>query len=226
MERVWRVVYWPRKGSTADAKAFLRPAKVWPPTIAADLRARAKRLRDTGGANAVPQAKALEAEARVTARLKWKSTEACEQDEGARLFFYHIFHAGLEPEVELLDQRLSDIKEWRDLAAQLRGYARLLNSRCATVARQLSDLADDCDEHADGKAISPGDDPWLIARKRGSAVERALVAEIWMICRTIFQKDLSTTVGTIASVILRRPRSISREQVRSIIRWTAKRELA
>jgi hypothetical protein len=195
---------------------YFNPAIIRPITVASHLRDEVGKLKLQPSNKKARRI--LELEIKHLERLRPKRFDFEEQDQGVQILFRKVFLECRTPTPVHWKAIAADVDEWRSLAIELRRYAGLLDHAAPTEARRLRTLADDCDENAAGLIPPPDSDPWIIVRGRGDVLERSVVISIWMICRSIFKKDLFSTVGTLAAVVMKRPGHIPRSRVREIIR--------
>jgi len=233
MDALWGVLYKPKRIRSRATQEFLYPACLTNVSIAARIRQQISKIRKKGLGLTKWDARLLKS---LEDEVAWMENEKDaladprwnEQDKGARLFFYHAYHAALFRKVIFLSDLEAKTNELRDVAERSRNDADILNSfRIETEAHRLSEIADDCDRKAqnilpdrnpDGSKFIPGvDDPWIITRRRGDLELRTFLVDLSDPTVNIFGKRFCGTLATVSNVAFNR-QDVTREQVREMLR--------
>jgi hypothetical protein len=154
-----------------------------------------------------------------------------EQDQAVRAFFSRIYRAALDSKPQLASSSEFKAQKLRAVARKLCGLAEELKSLKLIVtegyAQKLIDVAFDCD--SDATVISPNvkGEPWLNMRNRGDMRGRAFVGRAAHAALSLFDKELDSTIATLANVVsevldLER-KDYNRKTIRNMLRSNARR---
>lgn len=235
MEGVWNELYKRRSGSF-PVNEFVHPARISNASMAAVNRQRACQLRNNGDAVSGDEARLLEAEAELLEAEpdpidpKWS-----EQDRAVQIFLTNAYRNALDIRPVFLSDIQSNIKKLGEIAESLRNHAATLQSiGMKDESRQLTEVADNCDEEIE--SIDPSrnnaagrnqathfrphaDDPWIITRERGDPELRTFIVDLSITTISCFGTPLYGTLATVANVVFSRD-DITQSKVREMLRGT------
>ena len=220
MDRVWRELYEQRRSNHQPSEQYSNPAYVTNASVAARNRRLAAELRNKAGMMNEREAKLLEAEAVILERLgdppadpRWN-----EQDRAVQNFLRHAYRNFLDLKPVLLSDLTAKMNKLREVAEGLHQQAATLQSLGKqSDAQKLEEIASDCDEEARNMLPRDGDEPWVITRQSEDVGLRAFVIDLSIGTTVLFQKELHSTVATVANVVFNR-QDVTRSKVREMLR--------
>jgi hypothetical protein len=226
MQRVWQELYKKKRVEHQTTDEFLYPARVTDASHAIELRQRARELREKDKALNERKAKLLDAEATILESLDdppWIG-RLSEQDRGAQLFLYHTYRIALDLKPVFLSDLKANVDKLRTIAKRLQEDAKTLRLLgIERNAQKLDEIASDSVEKAkkiDPDLRSPGDDTWIITRKRGDTKLRAFIIDLSIISEMLFRKSLYSSLATVTNVVFSRD-DVKPAKVREMLRVSA-----
>ena len=220
MDRVWRELYEQRRSNHQPSEQYSNPAYVTNASVAARNRRLAAELCNKAGM-VNEEARFLEAEAIILERRadppadpRWN-----EQDRAVQYFLRHAYRNFIDRKPVFLSDLTAKMNKLREVAEGLHQQAATLQSLGKqSDAQKLEEIASDCDEEARDMLPRDGDDdPWVITRQSEDVELRAFVIDLSIGTTMLFQKELHSTLATVANVVFNR-QDVTRSKVREMLR--------
>jgi hypothetical protein len=218
MRRVWDELYKKKRISHKSTKQYEHPACVTNVSRAAKMRRLAAEVRQRGGSES--EARSWEYEAAMFERLEDPPADPrwSEQDRAVQLFLRRTYREYLDVKPVLLSDLKVKVKKFVEVAEVLRRQATTLKSLGKEPdAQKLEHIASDCDSAARNMLPHDGDDPWVITRQSKDADLRVFVTELSSTTIRLFEKELHSTLATVANVVFNR-QDVTRSKVREMLR--------
>ena len=220
MDRVWRELYEKSHGNHPPTDGYSNPAYMTNASVAARKRRLAAELRNKGGTMNERKARFLEAEAAIYEGLgdppadpRWS-----EQDRAVQNFLRHTYRNFLDLKPVFLSDLKAKMNKLREVAEGLHQQAETLQSLGKeSDAQKLEEIASDYDEEARNMLPGDGDNPWIITRQNEDVELRSFVIDLSIRTTMLFQKELHSTLATVANVVFNR-QDLTRSRVREMLR--------